>query len=282
MKESEDVKNWDDFRDRFNNRYYTEGIAELGRWYIKNKEFIHHHIPDDENDKTVIPIPLSARGITAFLLKDDFTSFSSNWGPNSHLGSHSFYEVYFNHCIECLRIIDHRLNRIEEKRKPFTGLVQVHIKNEEKYFQDSALFYNESRDKSEKPHIADIKEAALYYFKWVKEMHLKEFNNFNNNKLTIDQIALKYYWEGKSIPRNEANEIVRQFGWKSGERLYHRFTYFSKATNRTGVPPRCTPRILNNKISLFKMVIDTLDETIKNKPIDELKTLENRYKAEYE
>ncbi|WP_146035210.1 hypothetical protein [Formosa algae] len=93
------------------------------------------------------------------------------------------------------------------------------------------------------------------------------------HKITIDQIALKYVYEGVSITRNNCNLEIKKYGLKSGEKLYQRFTYYSSRANRKGIPLNCTPKKLENKIKLIENVIEMLPDECKEQALDEVKIL---------
>lgn len=101
-------------------------------------------------------------------------------------------------------------------------------------------------------------------------------------ELSINQIALKYFYENKSITRDNGNEIAIQHGHNSGEKLFQRFTFFSSTTNRTGRPTPCTPKKLNNKIQLFEGVILLLPKNSQQRAKDEIQILKNIYDTEYQ
>lgn len=92
-------------------------------------------------------------------------------------------------------------------------------------------------------------------------------------KLSMKQIALKYYYEGKLITRANGNEIARQYGQNSGEKLFHEFTYFSSTANRTGSED--SEKKLINKIKLISSIVDSIEEPYNQRAIDELKNLNN-------
>ncbi|GET19872.1 hypothetical protein [Prolixibacter denitrificans] len=100
--------------------------------------------------------------------------------------------------------------------------------------------------------------------------------------LSIPQIALKYYYEGELITRDNGPEIAKKYGFTSktsGEKLYQNFTFYSKTSNRTGDPG--TKIKMKNIIGLVKSVIELLPENKKTKPTDEVKILEKRLLKEY-
>lgn len=61
-------------------------------------------------------------------------------------------------------------------------------------------------------------------------------------KLTINQVALFYVYEGLTVTRGEnAEGIVKQYGHTSGDALFNKFIKFSATTNRIGKPQPNTP-----------------------------------------
>jgi hypothetical protein len=116
--------------------------------------------------------------------------------------------------------------------------------------------------------------------KILKKRYLDLLNDILNNEtqeskikkikpqLSINQIALKYVYEYSTITRNNGDQIAKEYGHNSGEKLFQRFTFFSSNANRKAEPNGCTPKLLKNKIDLIKSVIDILpfdkQETAKN------------------
>jgi hypothetical protein len=98
--------------------------------------------------------------------------------------------------------------------------------------------------------------------------------------LSISQIALKSVFEGLTINRENANEIVKRFGHTSGEKLFQRFSYYSSYTNRTG--KEITSKKFKNKIELFESVIELLPNANKQRAIIELKGLKILFENEFE
>jgi hypothetical protein len=100
-------------------------------------------------------------------------------------------------------------------------------------------------------------------------------------ELKIDQIALKYAYEGLQITRENGNDIAKQYGHNSGEKLFQRFTFYSSSTNRKGKPTPCTPKKLDNKIKLIESVIDLLPTDKQARAKDEVSILKKIYEADY-
>jgi len=101
-------------------------------------------------------------------------------------------------------------------------------------------------------------------------------------ELKIDQIALKYAYEGLQITRENGNEIAKKYGHNSGEKLFQRFTYFSSPANRKGKPNLCTPKKLDNKIKLIESIIELLPTDKQERAKDEVSILKKIYEAEYQ
>lgn len=101
-------------------------------------------------------------------------------------------------------------------------------------------------------------------------------------ELKIDQIALKYAYEGLQITRENGNEIAKEYGHNSGEKLFQRFTYFSSSANRKGKPNLCTPKKLDNKIKLIESIIKLLPTNKQERVKDEVSILKKIYEAEYQ
>jgi hypothetical protein len=101
-------------------------------------------------------------------------------------------------------------------------------------------------------------------------------------ELKIDQIALKYVYEGLQITRENGNDIAKQYGHNSGEKLFQRFTYYSSPANRKGKPTPCTPKKLDNKIKLIESLIEILPSDKQERAKDEVSILKTIYETEYQ
>jgi hypothetical protein len=101
-------------------------------------------------------------------------------------------------------------------------------------------------------------------------------------ELKINQIALKYAYEGSQITRKNGNEIAKEYGHNSGEKLFQKFTYFSSPANRKGKPNLCTPKKLDNKIKLIESIIELLPTDKQGRAKDEVSMLKKIYESEYQ
>lgn len=101
-------------------------------------------------------------------------------------------------------------------------------------------------------------------------------------ELSINQIALKYFYEGLQITRENGKGIAEQYGHTSGEKLFQRFTFYSSTANRKAKPDNYSPRKLKNKIKLIESVIELLPFDKQARAIDEALILNKIYEAEYQ
>jgi hypothetical protein len=101
-------------------------------------------------------------------------------------------------------------------------------------------------------------------------------------ELKINQIALKYVYEGLQITRENGNIIANIYGHNSGEKLFQKFTYYSSSANRKGKPNLCTPKKLDNKIKLIESIIELLPIDKQGRATDEVLILKTIYDAEYQ
>ena len=100
--------------------------------------------------------------------------------------------------------------------------------------------------------------------------------------LSITQLALKFAYEGKKVTRKNGNEIAKENGHNSGEKLFQKFTLYSSMQNRKGKPTPETPTKYKNKIRLFESVIPLLENKHKQRALDELEILKTLFKKMYE
>ena len=159
---------WDSFHDKFNIvKFEEEGIAELERWYNKYGKLVFQNI--------------AAKGITAFLSKNDTRSFISLLGYRVDVNLNSFFEKYFDHCLPFLIKNENEGTPTEDDRLSKNQLIQIHLDNEEQLYSQSELYFRELRNDYQIPTIQTIEKAALYYPKWLKETYLKEdIQNLSN------------------------------------------------------------------------------------------------------
>jgi hypothetical protein len=119
------------------------------------------------------------------------------------------------------------------------------------------------------------------YFRETENIKLQHTDK-SKPELSINQIALKFVYEGFQITRENGNEIAKKYGHNSGEKLFQKFTYYSSPTNRKGKPIPYTPKKLNNKIQLIESVIELLSTDIQERAKDEVKILKAFLESDYQ
>jgi hypothetical protein len=91
--------------------------------------------------------------------------------------------------------------------------------------------------------------------------------------LTLREIALKCYYEGKILNRDNAIIELKNTKHNSNDKLYSNFTKWSTKLERTSDPDSKVK--LLNKIKIFERVIQSLPKSKRAAAIDDLKTLES-------
>lgn len=103
-------------------------------------------------------------------------------------------------------------------------------------------------------------------------------------KLTQDQIALIYYFDGEIISPNNADLIAAEYGFTSkgsGHKIYQRFLYWSNKTNRHANEDM-TNKVLNNKITKFESIKPYIqDEKNTSRLLDEIQALRIKLNPDY-
>lgn len=97
-------------------------------------------------------------------------------------------------------------------------------------------------------------------------------------ELTISQVALIHCYEGTTITRENGDEIAKDHGHKSGEKLYQKFTFFRGKANRRAEPTRASHITFKNKIDLFESVVERLSGEAKSIAIEDLNHLKELFK----
>lgn len=97
-------------------------------------------------------------------------------------------------------------------------------------------------------------------------------------ELTISQVALMYCYEGPRITRKNADEIAKDCGHRSGEKLYHKYSFFSSKANRKAEPTEATSIKFKNKINLFESIAEKLSSEAKSSAIEDLNHLKELFK----
>lgn len=168
----------------------------------------------------------------------------------------------------------------------FKEYINYEIENAQKSMQRTFLTEQQNKNYLNDNH----RKTRIKNYIWNKE-RIKALNNILSNgneikkntpKYSLSQIALKYVYENRSITRENGNLIASEYGYKSGEKLFQKFTYYSSSANRKGKPTLCTLKKIQNKIDLIESVIDILTNGNKNRAIDEVKILKSILENEYQ
>ncbi len=144
---------------------------------------------------------------------------------------------------------------------------------------------NSGKEIDSKGYIKILKKWFDSEKKFIKEITplLKEVES-NKDKttpeLSITQIALKLVFEGVAVNRNNCNEIVKEYGYSSGEKLFQRYSHYLSPANRKG--NETTLRKMQNKIDLFESVIELLPDANKQRALDELNILKMNRETSFE
>lgn len=117
-----------------------------------------------------------------------------------------------------------------------------------------------------------LKKGA--FLKWYNEI-VKTISCKNiESRLDTKKIALKLVYENISVTKENANDIIKKYGWTSGPKLYQQYNFYFKRLNRIANPDK-TKKVLENKIELFESVVDLVADDKKQQVIDECKILKS-------
>lgn len=107
------------------------------------------------------------------------------------------------------------------------------------------------------------------------------YNQNKSNDLRIPEIALKLVYEGILVTKENCNQIIKEYGYSSGEKLYNEFIYYSRRQNRLDAPNPITKTKFKNKINRFEKVAELLQDPFKEQALDEIKVLKSHFKNEF-
>jgi hypothetical protein len=128
--------------------------------------------------------------------------------------------------------------------------------------------------------VLQIEIAILKAFKKALENVLPQTTLKQNPKLSLKQIALIHIYNGVQITRDNGNEIAKEYGHKSGEKLYQDYTKLVNISDRKGDPG--TGQKIKFQIRLLESVIELLPVDKRKQPNDELSILKGIYEAQYQ
>lgn len=96
----------------------------------------------------------------------------------------------------------------------------------------------------------------------------------NKPPYTLQQIALICHYSARPVTRENGNELASEFGYRSGEALYHQYTHYQSNSNLLGdegsfIKNRNKIKALNKIIEYFKS-----NEKVKEKIVRDIKAIE--------
>lgn len=146
------------------------------------------------------------------------------------------------------------------------------------HFNDSYL--SEQRDESvdflknekEIPHMNRFVESANSHAINNMESHESDCPPHISPRLSLNQIALKYAWEGIAITKQNRDEIARKFGHNCGNKLQQNYFKVMRKSGRVADPDG-SAKIMQNKIDLFESVIEIISPAFRDKAIEEVNIL---------
>jgi hypothetical protein len=101
----------------------------------------------------------------------------------------------------------------------------------------------------------------------------------NDHKLNINQLALVLFYSGEIVTRSNCNEIVRQYGYESGEKLYQRFICYSNSCDRKARLE--TDLKTKKKIRLFESILPHLSKKGRAAAEQDIRQIRINMDAEY-
>lgn len=97
-------------------------------------------------------------------------------------------------------------------------------------------------------------------------------------KLSIKEIALLLNYRKVIADRSKCNELIKEYGHTSGDKLYNEFVHFSSLQNRKGYPG--TIKKWENQIKRIQNILGHLCGESKQQALNELETLKSINKQE--
>lgn len=130
------------------------------------------------------------------------------------------------------------------------------------------------------------KEPDQYFFAYLKGY--LEYKNLNDKiatpqphkktELTLKQVALLYIYKGEFMPRDAADNIAKEYGHTSGQRLNQHYSDYHKDTDRKPSEKKRKDKSLMKDI---EKIITHLPEDKKAKPQKEVELLKNAVENNY-
>tara|TARA_R110002126_G_scaffold155253_1_gene302278 strand:+ start:403 stop:1080 length:678 start_codon:yes stop_codon:yes gene_type:complete len=208
----------------------------------------------------------------ASLLKEYLIRNQKNAEKETFVTQQEFYK----RCYNIITILESKIDYDFSKRQNELYMIADLRESENKPFEKFIVEAEELSKKSFSLNLLTLTNGRLIgklYFndiQYIKnildEINLKTDEISQENKLTISEIALKCFYEGKIINRENAKSYLVGTKHTSGDKLYNDYIKWSNNTDRKAYPEGKVK--LRNKIESFNKVIALLPEDKNGKAID--------------
>lgn len=193
-------------------------------------------------------------------------------------GQKYFDKTYTKNNIEDIRIKYNKDWRFAKNSYPLT----FSQKRAKQYGYASGIISKIEDLQNEYPALLQDFFKASNYDGIPKSKETIQSNGIPNKKLKIKQIALIHVYNGKSITRENSNQVIQKYGHNSGESLFQKFTFYSSTTNRKGKPNPYTLKKLKNKIELLESVLSFIQKDKQQRALDEISILKNILELDFQ
>lgn len=103
----------------------------------------------------------------------------------------------------------------------------------------------------------------------IKPAHIPD-----KTKLSIREVALLLFYIGEVVTEQNANGIIKLYGYNSGRSLYNDYTHYSKKDNRTAIGT--SQNKMKNLAKNIERIIPLItDNDAKNRAVNDLKSLKH-------
>ena len=108
-----------------------------------------------------------------------------------------------------------------------------------------------------------------------KKKAIKKETSINTSpKLKVPQIALIMAYGNVNVNKENCNELIKPYGYDSGDHLYNTFRNYMTPQKRIALPKSYTQTTLKNKIALIESVLEHLAETQRQRANNEIEALQ--------
>lgn len=214
-----------------------------------------------------------AVGITAFYVRDfvNLRGLKYRIENDWKLKSKVFYTQYFNNCFAQELLKNDKLPIPDTDENVKKWFIPIHLKKERLKLEESKKYFEECKNEEDEKLNCKLRGYVDGYFLWLDSQGATPEMTPNEKKITIQQIALIYAYEGWRITRKNGNDIAKDKGQISGEALYQAFSRYSLRKKRISIETSRQKTL--NKIKRIEKIISYLSEAAQKSAIDEVNTL---------